>query len=607
MVSNKKMRWWKNVYGAQQDLKNGLNWSEVLIKYNVARSTLADWRKIEVPENVLAKLKGYKEPEFLEVEREKQKRNIHEVLNMNPLEFIESENGLNFKLFPMQELMVKVFYGMELTNEEREILNKLKKAGKTNWKEGEKYTEFVLMVGMKGGKTELISALSLYEEKELYRLGNPQKHYGLPAGKEIYIINVAAEREQARDTIFASTQARIKNSKFYQSREKKESVSSYEFPNGVKLYSGHSSSSSIVGRTAKAVIFDELARFVEKKTGKSSGHKVYNSLNRSVAPFKENARIFSLSSTIHEHDMINNLYSMCFKVDGMLGFKLATWEMNPNLPFDCPFLQRELKKSPEDFWRDYGCQPARALEKYYRDRLKIDKAFFLGSTSGLKNPINDDGSFKDWFKGNTEFNYHLHLDPAVNNCSFGVSLAYKKGDKVLVPLAHQFKAETNKEIDFKEMEEFLGLLADRFPTIKAVTYDCYIAVSLYQALEKRGLKAEFLSVQKKQHDDLKIEGIYKERVLMYPNKVLERELKELDLINGSKVDHPEGGTKDIADAVAGAVSKAFGSEEVEAAVASSQFITNIPVERNTDRVSQIQTRKQTSITHYEKRRSLIWG
>lgn len=591
---------WARVIRVQRMIKEGYTEEECAEAEKVSVRWIRRIKNKRVPADVYIQLEEAPDVQAFDDKEARHKLKV----NMGPIEFVESADGLGFKLFPMQRLILKAFYGLVLEPAEKKLLETLKKAGKTTWREGEKYTELVLMVGMKGGKTELASAISLYEEYKLFGLDSPQKHYNLPKGKEIYIINVAADKEQAKDTIFASTKSRIDNSEFYKRRRYQETGRQFEFPNNVKIYSGHSNSASIVGRTAKLVIFDELARFMSSKTGKSSGYRVYNSLNRSVAPFGEEAKIVSLSSTLYEGDMIDYLYDKSKTINGMLGFRLATWEMNPNLPFDQPFLKRERDKCPEDFWRDYGIQPAKALEKYYRDRVKIEKAFYLGQVNGLIDPIDHDGTFKDFFRGSTEFNYHLHLDPAVNNCSFGIALAYRKGDLILVPLAHRFQSSENREIDFNSIQEFLELLIDRFPTTKTVTYDSYMAVSLYQAMEKKGLKAEFLSVQKKQHDDLKIEGIYKERVCLYPNRVLERELKDLDLMNGTKVDHPDDGSKDIADAVAGAVSKTLESKEVQVAIVATERKEEPQVQ---ERFQGISMHRRPSIVQNTRRRSLIWG
>jgi hypothetical protein len=87
----------------------------------------------------------------------------------------------------------------------------------------------------------------------------------------------------------------------------------------------------------------------------------------------------------------------------------------------------------------------------------------------------------------------------------------------------------------------------------------YLAVQLYQSIRKKGVNTEFLRIDKKEHDQLKIETIYNDRLICYNNPEFRRELRDLDLISGRKVDHPdmneEGGkgSKDIADAVTGAV------------------------------------------------------
>ena len=230
---------------------------------------------------------------------------------------------------------------------------------------------------------------------------------------------------------------------------------------------------------------------------------------------------------------------------------------------------------------------------------------------GMKDPIAKDGSLNEWFKGKPGFNYHLHLDPAVNNCSFGVSLTHQEPDGFYIDLAHGFVAPSNQEIDFQKMQEFLGLLVDRFPGIRTCTYDSYIAVSLFQSLKKRGLTAEFLCVDKTHHDNLKIEGIYKSRIFSYPNSTLQNELKDLELINGTKVDHPHGGSKDIADAVAGAFSKALEGGGVELAI-STVGMKEVASHRHAiqpreERMRAMPGRMSGFRGSDYRRRSMIWG
>ena len=70
-----------------------------------------------------------------------------------------------------------------------------------------------------------------------------------------------------------------------------------------------------------------------------------------------------------------------------------------------------------------------------------------------------------------------------------------------------------------------------------------------------GVKSETLSVARREYDDLQM-MVYDQRISMPKIEILLRELMQLRIINDKKVDHPAGGGKDLADAVAGAVSNA---------------------------------------------------
>jgi hypothetical protein len=35
---------------------------------------------------------------------------------------------------------------------------------------------------------------------------------------------------------------------------------------------------------------------------------------------------------------------------------IPTWEINPNLPWNCPFLQAEQKRDEDKFWTEYGAR-----------------------------------------------------------------------------------------------------------------------------------------------------------------------------------------------------------------------------------------------------------
>jgi len=478
---------------------------------------------------------------------------------INAVSFCEDPAYLNFKLNPMQALILKAFYSLELTDEELAILEDLAKRGTTTWNPEEKYRELVVVAGMKGGKTILAAVIACYEEFSLYRLGDPGKAYGFAEGEKIFIINVATSGDQAEDTIYAKTLARIQNSPFYDLRPYEEIGKTINFKdNGVRIRCGHSNSASIVGKTSKLVLFDELARFKDRG-GKNSAEAVYTALTRSVEPFGQDGKIVSISSPIWEKDKIMSLYGLSSEIPNMLGFKLATWEMNPRLPKIS--FRWEFKKNPEAAQRDFGADPSKPKEAYYRVPVRVETMY--EKCKGYASPIDSMGRLRDDFKPNPEFDYYLHGDPAARNDAFGFSLAHRLGDRVIIDLAHAFEAVTG-EIDVNAIKNIILELIKRGFKIKKATFDTWGVVVVWQALKAKNIEPENLYVLKEQHDELKM-AIYDDYLKgHFPGK-LKDEIKALILLKGMKVDHPSGGSKDMVDAVAAVTWHCMQEETVEVA------------------------------------------
>jgi len=481
----------------------------------------------------------------------------------NSIEFCEHDKLLNIKLFPMQKLIMKCFDGLELDSDDRKIMRALEKGGRTTYKGKRKYRELVVDAGMKGGKTPLAGFISCWEEYKLYKIGNPQKYFGFLPGKEIYILNIAVNAEQAQQTIFASIRARIENSPYYQLHRPVDSNEyRYRFSNNVIIRSGHSNSSSLVGPLNKVVGFDELARFKDRG-GKYSADRVYYSLTRTVQPFGNEGRLVSISSPLFEGDIICELYDKSEEIDDMLGFHLPTWMLNPNLPFKSEFMQSELKKNPEAFWRDFGAEPSASTEAYYKIPEKVDDCFLK---TDRESPMDNRGRLKKDFKGRPGISYHMHADPSVRNDAYGLALTHGEGDRVVLDLATRFLPGEVHEIDLNEVKEFILNLMKRGFRIKTFSYDTWQAADISQMLEKKGIIIINRVIGKLEHDFTK-ELIYAGKLDSHKSPVAAKETKGLQLIRGSKVDHPKKGSKDIIDSIAGACASCRDNPHVDAAVA----------------------------------------
>jgi hypothetical protein len=88
---------------------------------------------------------------------------------------------------------------------------------------------------------------------------------------------------------------------------------------------------------------------------------------------------------------------------------------------------------------------------------------------------------------------------------------------------------------------------------KVITLDQFQSRDTIQQLRLQGMRSEILSVDRNPgiSHSLK-EAIYTKSLNYFDHPLLFKELKELQATDGGKVDHPYGGSKDVADAVSGA-------------------------------------------------------
>jgi len=408
-------------------------------------------------------------------------------------------------------------------------------------------------------KTFLASIISTYELYKLLQLQDVHRYFGLPKGQEIFLINVATSERQARDTVFAHTQARIENSEWFQTQNFKPLYNEYRFKTGksrsgdIVIRSEHSNSSSLVGKSALLVIFDELARFVDTK-GKSSAEAVYDSLSRATKTFGRYGKVVSISSPMYVDDYIMKLLRLAKRPElrhRMLAFQLATWEINPNITRED--LDADFIKNPEAAMRDFGAVPSLSIETFFKEDWKID----LCRNETIGNPLiesNGNLYLRDDWTPRQDFDYYFAGDPAYKGDGFGVALGHKDDNGVkIIDFAGRFlpqRKEGRLEIDVLNVSQFIIDTITRAP-VKKVTFDTWNYPETVKKIRLHGVEVEQHTVKKKDYDVLK-EHIYSEPPLInwYPNEVLEEELKSLEAFSNNRIDHPRNGSKDVSDAVA---------------------------------------------------------
>jgi len=124
---------------------------------------------------------------------------------------------------------------------------------------------------------------------------------------------------------------------------------------------------------------------------------------------------------------------------------------------------------------------------------------------------------------------------------------------------------TSKPISLEKIQKFFFWLRDYCAyAFELVTYDQFQSAQMLQMMESRNFKTDNLSVDRTKLPYYTFRSAVAEhRVLAYKHHTLLRELEELH-DGPDKVDHPADGSKDVADAVCGAVFNALCSKTASA-------------------------------------------
>jgi len=127
--------------------------------------------------------------------------------------------------------------------------------------------------------------------------------------------------------------------------------------------------------------------------------------------------------------------------------------------------------------------------------------------------------------------------------------------KVIVDAVRWWTPTSDKSVDFSEVKDYILQLKSRGFNLRMVTFDRWNSFDLMNELKVYGINTEILSVAKKHYEDFAM-VITEERVHGPRIELLTEELLQLRIIKG-KVDHPRKGSKDLADAVCGAIYNAI--------------------------------------------------
>ena len=205
----------------------------------------------------------------------------------------------------------------------------------------------------------------------------------------------------------------------------------------------------------------------------------------------------------------------------------------------------------------------------------------------IGNGPNDDAQYYDYFdinKLDKNLMYqplYIHLDMSVSGDMTGIAGVFIKGKRPSVDSLNQsrdlfyslafnvsIKAPKGSQISFDKNRNFIYWLKQQGLNIKGISTDTYQSYDTGQALKAKGFNYTQISVDRTNTDNLCVPYqnfksiIYERRLEIYNSKVLIDEIVDLEKnTNTGKIDHPNGGKKDNADAVCGALYNASNNAE----------------------------------------------
>lgn len=511
--------------------------------------------------------------------------------------FVYSKDYLGFP--PLSENQLEIVkIGSQIYKEHTLIRLFGETEGRKKWRQNKK--ELIMMLGKGSGKDALSTIICAYVVYQLLCLKDPAEYYGKPSGDAIDIINVAINADQASNVFFKGFKTRVQKCPWFAGKFK-ALQKSIVFDKAITVYSGNSEGEATEGYNILLAVLDEIDGFDEgsKEEGTPAADAMYNTLSATVSSrFDDTGKVLVLSFPRSKEGFIMNKfhdaiaekedvwYEHTFKLDEdlpdgieenefyikwveheIISYKFPevwamsrpTWKVNPTKTINS--FKRDFYKNPDDALGRFACNPQDTSDGgWYRAKEKIDAAF-----SGKNSITEVTGPTEIIGKVDNEKKYFMHVDLArvQDNCAVAMAHVEKwqktifDGEGEVVPyvvvdMVRYWKPDRSRPVDFSDVRDFIVSI-DRYGyNLDLVTFDRWNSDQTIQYLNEQGIKAEKLSVDRDQYTDLAT--LMGEHRIHGPDvELLRSELKKLVVLPNGKVDHTNKSSKDLSDAVAGAV------------------------------------------------------
>jgi hypothetical protein len=513
--------------------------------------------------------------------------------------FVEGEDYLAQP--PLSDVQYDIVEAMSQIYKLEDLINLMGQEEGTKYYKKYTKNEVILQLGKGSGKDFTSTVACSYIVYKLLCLKDPARYFGKPAGDAIDIINVAINAQQAKNVFFKGFKNKIERSPWFAGKfyAKAESI---EFDKAITVYSGHSERESHEGLNLILAVLDEISGFAQEIGGGNDQGKtadnIYKAFRASVdSRFPDLGKVALLSfprfpgdfisqrydSVIAEKESISQKHTFImnpdlpeeaegnslqiewdediitsYKYPGVFALKRPTWVVNPTRTIDD--FKLAFYTDIGDAMQRFACVPTFASDAFFKQREKVRACMTI------RNPIDSSKRFDETFTPDPNKKYFVHADLAQKHDKCAVAIAHVEKwvsvqvmkdyeqvvPMVIVDAVVYWEPKVEGPVNLSEVKQWIQNLRRQGFDIGMVSFDRWQSFDIQNELKSVGIRTETVSVAKKHYEDMAM-LMYEERLAMPAIELLFEELTELKIMKNNRVDHPRKSSKDLADAVCGAI------------------------------------------------------
>ena len=513
--------------------------------------------------------------------------------------FVEGEAYLGQP--PLSDVQYDIVEAMSQIYRKEDLINIMGEEKGTQYYNKYTKNEIILQLGKGSGKDFTSTVACSYIVYKLLCLKDPAKYFGKPSGDAIDLINVAINAQQAKNVFFKGFKSKIERSPWFAGKYYAK-ADSIEFDKSITVYSGHSERESHEGLNLLLAVLDEISGFAsEVGTGNEQGKtadNIYKAFRGSVdSRFPDLGKVVLLSFPRYPGDFISEKYDdvvaekevvershkftinpllpqdspdnsfeiswdedqiTSYKYPGVFALKRPTWEVNPTRKID-DFMIAFMTDLGDAMMR-FACVPTFASDAFFKQADKVRACMTL------RNPVDNFRRFDDAFKPDPTKKYYVHADLAQKHDKCAVAIAHVEkwvniqvinnyeqvAPIVVVDAVAWWEPKVEGPVNLSEVKQWIQNLRRLGFDIGMVSFDRWQSFDIQNELKQVGMKTDTVSVAKKHYEDMAM-LVYEERLAMPAIDLLFDELTQLKIMKNDRVDHPRKKSKDLADAVCGAI------------------------------------------------------